>query len=588
MTIAQIELANTFDVWKTRTNQLITISNDLKEGNLTTSGTISMSNPSGFQSGVTLNVQSGMIYGDGGLLSNVGKPASIVNSKLQNNSISVTTSQGQIILSKVTIALGDSVFLNVANLVTVNTDTSTANIPSANLVNSVHKIAIGASITSSLAFDKANSANILAAAAYDRSNTANTTATTTSSSLAGLVTVIGQVDTNSKAAFAQANTANLRAVAAFTFANTRFSSSGGTISGSVGITGSLSVDGSLYVGGNTYFVDTTTLNIADPMIFLSSNNSADTVDIGFVGQYVNATSNRVLTGVFRDPTRKEYFIFREYSGNILNNNIDPTTNNFTLAVLNADIRTSNLNLAGQNTTVWITSAYNQANAANITSTQAFDRANAGNTLATTANNIAFSAFAAANAGAGVVSVSAYNQANAAFVKANLISVGTVSAKIGSPGDVSSMIRISNTHVFFAANSYTGGPTANVWRSIPLVGEFASEAPYMMLPYFYGNPSTANALIFLSTAIQPFYLPASLTGSYSRSRVVATGTTAVFELNKNGANIGTVNFAQSTNTATFTFSSRVDFDPGDVFAIIGNMTPDAGLADISFSILGYRR
>lgn len=587
MTIAQIELANTFDVWKTRTNQLITISNDLKEGNLSTSGTISMSNPSGFQSGVTLNVQSGMIYGDGGLLSNVGKPASIVNNKLQNNSINVVTSQGQIILSKTTIALGDSVFLNVANLVTVNTDTSTANIPSANLVNAVHKIAIDASITSSLAYDKANAANLLATAAYDRSNTANTSATTTSSTLAGLVTVIGQVDTNSKAAFAQANTANVRAVAAFDFANTRFASTGGSITGNVSVSGYLSVDGSLYVGGNTYFVDSTTLNIADPMVFLSSNNVADTVDIGFVGRYVNSTATTVLTGVFRDAVRKEYFVFREYSGNILNNNIDPATNNFTLAVLNADLRTSNLNLAGQNAIVWITGAYNQSNVANVIAYQAFDKANASNLLAFTANDIAFSAFAAANAGAGVVSVSAYNQANAAFVKANLVNAGAAPvAKTGAVDDVPGMIRISNTHVYFSSNGYTG--SANVWRSIPLVGEFASEAPYMMLPYFYGNPSTANALIFLSTAIQPFYLPASLTGSYSRSRVVATGTTAVFELNKNGSNVGTVNFAQSANTATFTFSSRVDFDPGDVFAIIGNMTPDAGLADISFSILGYRK
>lgn len=592
MTINQIQLANTFDVWRVTTNQLITIGNDLKEGNLITTGTFALGNPSGFQNNVSLNVQSGMIYGDGGLLSNVGKPASITNQKLQNSSI-IVIDQGQVIVSKNTIALGDTVYLNVANLVTVNTDTSVANIASANLVNAVHTIAARADVTSAAAFNKANSANVIAYNAFEKANVANTEAGIATAALGGLATAINLVDANTIAAFNFANTVNTRAVAAFAFANTRYSANGGTITGNVSVTGTMSIDGSLYVGGNTYFVDSISLNIADPMVFLSSNNTADVVDIGFVGRYVNGTSATVLTGLYRDAVRKEYFAFREYSGNILNNDINPATNNFTLAVLNADIRTSNLNLGGTNTIIWLTSAYDNSNAAYLIANSAYDKANAANIMGEYANNAAIAAFEKANSGTGAATAASFNHANAAFDKANLVQAGTVSAKVGISGDIPGEIIMSNTHVYFSMNTYNG--TANVWRSIPLAGEFNDPAPYTMLPYFYGPASTADAVMFMSTAVTPFYLPGSFAGSYARSRVVASDTTGVFTMYKNSGatsvNIGTINFASTSNTATFSMNASytsVDFVPGDVFVILNNPTPTSGLQDISFSILGYRR
>ena len=537
MTINQVQLANTFNVWRIRTNQLIDIGNDLKEGNLLTTGTMSLSNPSGFQSNVTLNITSGMIAGDGGLLSNVGPSSSITNQKLQNSGFSITTTQKQINLSSPTISLGDSIVLSVSNLTTSNTDTSVANIASANLVNSVHKIATFGSTTSMAAFDRANAANALALSAYDIAVAANTLASIGGNTISGIA---GSVDS-------------------------KYDKTGGAItgnvsvSGTVSVAGGMSIAGSLFVGGNTYFVDTTTLNVADPLLFLSANNTADAIDIGFVGRYVNATSDTVLTGMFRDATSKEYYVFHSYSGDILNNNIDLASNNFTVAMLNTNIRTSNLILNGVNAFTSLTNAYNTANSGYATASASYDKANAANILALTAS-----------------------------VKANLTSVGTPAAKIGATNDVPAMIRISNTHIYVSQNTYTG--SANVWKSVPLAGDFGAEAPYMLLPYYFGALSltAANGIIFMTTAVVPFYLPASLTGSYSRSRQAAGGLTCVLSIQKNGSNVGTINFAQSSNTATFTMGSAVEFVPGDVLTIVNNPVPDTSINDVSFSILGYRR
>ena len=100
------------------------------------------------------------------------------------------------------------------------------------------------------------------------------------------------------------------------------------------------------------------------MIFLAGNNYAsDIVDIGFVGNYVNATGSNVRTGIFRDATTKEYYVFEGYDKEPDRNHIDPAGNNFTISVLNATLKTSNLILGGINALSRIAAAHSTANAA---------------------------------------------------------------------------------------------------------------------------------------------------------------------------------------------------------------------------------
>jgi alpha-tubulin suppressor-like RCC1 family protein len=172
------------------------------------------------------------------------------------------------------------------------------------------------------------------------------------------------------AAYNHANAAHTIANAAYAHANTKFSSSGGSISGAV------EINADLTVRGNTRFIDQQTLAVGDPLIYLAANNyTSDIVDIGFVANYVNTTSVNVHTGLFRSSATKEYYLFQGYDKEPINNYIDPTGNNISMAVLNSSVRTSNLILGGANAINWITSLYNSSNADYVLTNAAFAAAN---------------------------------------------------------------------------------------------------------------------------------------------------------------------------------------------------------------------
>ena len=111
----------------------------------------------------------------------------------------------------------------------------------------------------------------------------------------------------------------------------------------------LTVTGNLTVGGNTTTINVETLQVEDALIYLAANNTtADSVDIGFAGNFFDATANSVMiTGLMRDSGTKEWYIFDEYvDANINDNNIDITSNTFSKGVLNTDrVNFSNTTIA---------------------------------------------------------------------------------------------------------------------------------------------------------------------------------------------------------------------------------------------------
>jgi hypothetical protein len=302
--------------------------------------------------------------------------------------------------------------------------------------NSANVLAYNTSLVASASFDKANSANIVGSSAFNKANTGEVIANTAfdkanSANLlayqSGLIGSASYVFANSShltanAAFDKANTAETIGIAAFINSNTKFSSSGGSITGSVAITGSLTVT------GNVFSQDTTTLRVDDPLIFLAGNNyTSDIVDIGFIGNYVNATGSNVHTGLYREHEDKEYYLFQGYDAEPINNHIGAFSNNMTLAVLNADIKTSNLVLGGQNTITWITSAYSQANVGSTIASAAFNYAN-------TVSDVTNAAFDKANS-ANLLAFSSGTIASAAFDKANTANVNAANASFLTTGIV---------------------------------------------------------------------------------------------------------------------------------------------------------
>ena len=256
--------------------------------------------------------------------------------------------------------------------------------------NTAHETANAAFNQANTARTHANTAHLTANAAFDQANTARTHANT--------------AHLTANAAFDQANTARTHANTAFATANSKFSSNGGTITGNVAITGSLTVS------GNSYTLDTETLRVGDPLIYLAGNNyTSDIVDIGFVANYNDGSAN-LHTGFFRDATTKEYYLFEGYNKEPEPNHIDVTGNNFTISTLNTNIKTSNLSLGGVNAIGWIRESYNQANTARTHANAAHETANAGFNQANTARTHANTAHETANA--------AFNQANTARTHAN--------------------------------------------------------------------------------------------------------------------------------------------------------------------------
>lgn len=227
------------------------------------------------------------------------------------------------------------------------------------------------------------------------------------------------------------------------------------------ITGNIIISGSLSVSGNTYRIDANTLFVQDPLIYLAGNNStSDIADIGFVGLYNNATAINVHTGLIRDATAKEYFLFDRYSAVPNFNDIDPNGNNFTLAVLNAALRTSNLTLGSQNTIVWITGAYDKANAANLLAFNTGIGANAFAAATIAGANTAVGAGANAFAAVTIAGANTAVGAGANAFAAATIAGANTAVGAGANAYAALIGSIANTN---AGNiSYTNTGTLNVF------------------------------------------------------------------------------------------------------------------------------
>jgi len=104
--------------------------------------------------------------------------------------------------------------------------------------------------------------------------------------------------------------------------------------------------------------------------------------------------------------------------------------------------------------------------------------------------------------------------------------------------------------------------------------------------FYPGAPTASAKCMSAVTPQATTLPISLTGSYAKAGTAATASTT-FGITKNGASIGSINFAAGATTGTFTFSAAVTTAAGDVLQIVAPATPDATLADVNFALVGTR-
>lgn len=112
-------------------------------------------------------------------------------------------------------------------------------------------------------------------------------------------------------------------------------------------------------------------------------------------------------------------------------------------------------------------------------------------------------------------------------------------------------------------------------------------PYDVFTFYPGVPSN-SAKMFRSKIPRAVTFAGNFSGSYFTATVSATGS-SVFDIQKNGASIGTCTIAASGTTPTFATSggTAVSFAAGDVLEIICPTTADATLANPSITLVGAR-
>jgi hypothetical protein len=94
---------------------------------------------------------------------------------------------------------------------------------------------------------------------------------------------------------------------------------------------SVEIQGNLTVIGNTITLDVQNFRVDDPIILLANTNTSDVLDIGFVAHY---SANQLHTGLIRHADDGKYYLFDGYEEHFLaNNEIDPTNPTFGYADL---------------------------------------------------------------------------------------------------------------------------------------------------------------------------------------------------------------------------------------------------------------
>jgi hypothetical protein len=82
--------------------------------------------------------------------------------------------------------------------------------------------------------------------------------------------------------------------------------SGGTVT--IGLPNDVTIAGNLIVSGDTVTTNVATVSVEDPLVAYASGNSANAVDIGFYGKYVESATTKYL-GLAWDADQTEFILF---------------------------------------------------------------------------------------------------------------------------------------------------------------------------------------------------------------------------------------------------------------------------------------
>lgn len=134
---------------------------------------------------------------------------------------------------------------------------------------------------------------------------------------------------------------------------------------------------------------------------------------------------------------------------------------------------------------------------------------------------------------------------------------------------------------------TGTATVTSYTDYRELGAMTVLTPFDAVMFFPGVP-TASAIVAQIVAARPLLFPGNLAGSAGYGKTSATAST-VFDVKKNGSSVGSITFAASGTVPTFltTSGAAISLASGDRLEVVAPATPDATLANISFTLAGNR-
>ena len=242
-----------------------------------TEGRVLLSQLDTLYSGTTKTLTNKTISGSSNTLSNIG------NSSLSNSSVN---------FGGVTVALGASDTTPAFNL------SDATSYPTSSLTGTI----TNAQLAGSIANAKLSNSSITVT---DGSNS-------TATALGGTITFAG--------------TSNEVTVA----------ESSGTIT--VGLPDNVTIAGNLTVSGTTTEVSSTTINVADPLLSMATNNGgADAVDIGFYGLYDTSGSQDLYAGLFRDASDSGKFKLFKDNQAVPDTTVDTSGTGYAVGTLVANL-----------------------------------------------------------------------------------------------------------------------------------------------------------------------------------------------------------------------------------------------------------
>jgi hypothetical protein len=154
--------------------------------------------------------------------------------------------------------------------------------------------------------------------------------------VAGDLTVTGNDIKSSTATALTLSGADVAVAGDLTVTGNDIKSSGGTTA--LTLDGAnVTVAGNLTVSGTTTTVNSTTLTVTDPLVFVGNdNNATDAVDIGLFGMYDTSGSLDLYSGIFRDASDGKWRLFKD-SQAAPTTTVNTAATGYTIATLVANL-----------------------------------------------------------------------------------------------------------------------------------------------------------------------------------------------------------------------------------------------------------